>query len=357
MRVLLTGDAVGGVWRYSLDLARGFLARGIGVTFALMGPPAGTAQMEQARLAGVQVIRTGLPLDWTAPDADALRAAGAELAGLAHRLRVDRVHLHTPALAAHVPWGVPVVAVAHSDVASWWQAVRGGRLASELAWNAESVAHGLAEADAVIAPTRAFAATLDALYRPGRSIDVIHNGVTEPAFADPGTPRERRVLAAGRLWDEAKNVAVLDAVAARLKASFLAVGPLVGPNGVQAGFDHLQCPGELTAEALAAEMAHATVYVSAARYEPFGLTALEAARSGMALALSDIPSHRELWDGAALFFHPDDSGGAHDAVRRLLEAPDAFAQRAIQRASRYTADAMVEATLRVHRGLRLREVA
>ena len=38
-----------------------------------------------------------------------------------------------------------------------------------------------------------------------------------------------------------------------------------------------------------------------ALYEPFGLAVLEAAQAGCALVLSDIPTFRELWDGAALF--------------------------------------------------------
>jgi hypothetical protein len=355
-RLLLTGDAVGGVWRYSLDLAQGMLARGVSVTLAILGPAPSAAQAEQARAVGLPLVRTGLPLDWTAPDAQALRAAAAELAGLAHRLRVDRVHLHTPALAAHAPWSVPVVAVAHSDIGSWWEAVRGGRPAPEFAWNVEAVGHGLAEADAVIAPTHAFAATLDRLYRPGRPIEVVHNGVV-PAPIAAGHVRERRVLAAGRLWDEAKNAEVLSAIGAGLEVPVLAAGPLRGPNGASVCLSGIVCPGELSSEALAAEMARASVFISAARYEPFGLAVLEAARAGMALALSDIPTHRELWDGAALFFHPLDAAAARDVLRRLLRSPEEFARRAMQRAERYTAEAMVERTLAIHRGPRLRHVA
>ncbi len=345
--MLLTGDAVGGVWRYTLDLARGLIQHGVAVALAVLGPPPSPAQLDAARMPGLQVIPTGLPLDWTAPNPDALRAAGAELAGLAGRLRVERVHLHAPALAAEVAWAVPVVVVAHSDVGTWWQAVHGGRLPSDLAWRAEATAHGLAEADAVIAPTRAFAEALDRLYRPGRAIRVVHNGIW-PRAESAAVPRAAGVLAAGRLWDAGKNVALLDRVAAGLDAPVLAAGPLAGPHGEAAGFSHLTTPGALSQEALAECMAARTVFVSASRYEPFGLAVLEAAQAGMALALSDIPGHRELWDGAALFFHPEDDAAARDALRRLLDAPAAFAARAAGRAAQFTAEAMVAATLAVH---------
>ena len=347
-RIMLTADAVGGVWRYSLDLARGMAGAGIEPVLVLLGPAPSSAQAAEARaLDGVQVIPTGLPLDWTAENPDELRSVGATLAGLAARLRVDGVHLHTPALAAHVPWSVPVVAVAHSCVGTWWRAVRGGALPDDLAWRAEFMAHGLAEADVVVAPTRAFADALVALYRPERDIVVIHNG-RDPVGLPPAA-RERGVLTAGRLWDEAKNVALLDDVAPGLGCATLAAGALKGPNGTQAGFAHLLTPGALGQGALAAEMASRTVYCAPARYEPFGLAVLEAAQAGMALALADIPSFRELWQGAALFFHPDDAAGLRDVLARLLDRPEEMAARAQERSLEYGAAPMAAAIVALHR--------
>jgi glycosyltransferase involved in cell wall biosynthesis len=98
-------------------------------------------------------------------------------------------------------------------------------------------------------------------------------------------------------------------------------------------------------------MAEARVFVAPARHTPFGVTVLEAAQSGMALALSDIPAHRELWADAALFFHPDDAGGLADVLARLLENPEAAAARAGRQAMLYSVAAMVEATLAQHRAL------
>ena len=361
-RIMLTADAVGGVWRYSLDLARGMLAAGAEPILVLLGPAPSVAQAAELRdIDGLQVIPTGLPLDWTAGSPEELRAAAAALAGLAGRLRVEGVHLHTPALAAQAPWSVPTVAVAHSCVATWWRAVRGGALPPDLAWRAEFVAHGLAEADAVVAPTHAFAAMLEAHYRPGRPIAVIHNG--RDGLALPDIARTHGVLTAGRLWDEAKNVALLDTVAPSLDCPVMAAGALRGPGtspGIEgAGFAHLDAPGPLTELALAREMAARTVYCAPARYEPFGLAVLEAAQSGMALALADIPTFRELWDGAALFFHPDDSAGLRDVLARLLAEPGPMADQARLRAADYPVDRMVAATLALHRPARMarREVA
>ncbi len=345
--VLLTTDSVGGVWTYSLELARGLLAHGYGATLAVLGPNPSQPQLQAANaIRGLQVIPTGLPLDWTAVDEAELRVVAANLAGLAGRLKVDRVHLHAPSLAAEAPWNVPVVAVAHSDVATWWQANHGGTLPDDLAWRAAATGRGLAEADAVIAPSVAFADALEGMYHPGRRIHVVHLGLAP--FGQTTTPRERAVLTVGRLWDASKNIAMLDRIAPTLDAPVMAVGALVRPDGAEVAFPSLTCSGPLTVAELAEEYARATVFASPARYEPFGLAVLEAAQAGCALALADIPTFRELWHGVALFFHPQDDAGARDAIGRLLRAPEAASERARARAAEFSPAAMVDGTLMVH---------
>ena len=48
MRVLLTLDAVGGVWRYALDLAAGLRAGGVETCFLGFGPMPTSAQGREA---------------------------------------------------------------------------------------------------------------------------------------------------------------------------------------------------------------------------------------------------------------------------------------------------------------------
>ena len=63
----------------------------------------------------------------------------------------------------------------------------------------------------------------------------------------------------------------------------------------------------------------AAIYVAPALYEPFGLTVLEAALSGCSLVLSDIPSFRENWDGAALLISTEDPDQWCAVLNRLSE--------------------------------------
>ena len=81
-RLLLTTDAVGGVWTYSLDLARALSrAEDMVILLALMGPAPSADQLtEAAAVPGLQLIDTGLPLDWTAASEQEVRNSGEALA-------------------------------------------------------------------------------------------------------------------------------------------------------------------------------------------------------------------------------------------------------------------------------------
>ena len=337
-RILLTADAVGGVWQYATDLAAALLRRGVEPVVAVMGPapaPSGPS--------GIRVIETGLPLDWTAADEAELDGGIAALRSLAEQLAVDSVHLHAPGLVGDAPWHAPVVAVAHSCVATWWDAVKGGDMPSDLQWRRDRTAAGMHAADRVVAPTHAFADALSRTYGPG-NVTVVHNGRAAHAAVSPAP--EGHVLTAGRLWDEGKNLPALDRAAAHLPIR--AAGPVEGP-GVSARFDHLRLLGTLSAAELAAERARASVFASVPFYEPFGLAVLEAAQAGLPLVLSDIATLRELWDGAALFVPPGDD--LVPPLRHVLQRPGDLGARARARAARYTVDAMADGTLALHRSL------
>jgi len=345
--MLMTTDAVGGVWRYSVDLAGGLAAHGLQVVLAVMGPGAGAAQRAEAEtVPGLRLVNTGLPLDWTARAPAEIDRASDRLASLAALVGARSVHLHAPALVGAVRWPVPVVTVAHSCVATWWCAVRGGAMPDDFAWRTTAAGAGLASASAAIVPTAAHGRAVAAVYGP-IPLEIVHNG--SRALHVSVRPRRRVVLTAGRLWDEGKAVAWLDRVASEIDAPVLVAGPLQGPDGSSVRFEHLQLLGNLEPDALAAEYAGATVFASMARYEPFGLAVLEAAQAGMALVLSDTPGFRELWDGAARFVADEAELGP--ALRQALAAPEPWAARAQARAGRYTVERMASATLAVHRGV------
>ncbi len=116
-------------------------------------------------------------------------------------------------------------------------------------------------------------------------------------------------LSAGRLWDESKRA---DVAAIGVRGLPLELR-LIGPTGALGGACSVLPSGPTFAilapcawQIVRSEMASAQFYLATSTYEPFGLAALEAAFCGCALMANDIPTFRELWGDAALFYHRDD---------------------------------------------------
>ena len=336
--VLMTTDAVGGVWTYSLELARALSRRQVDVVLAIIGP--GPSSSQRAELAASPIVAAheiGLRLEWMdEPWAD-VDATGLALLDLADVVRPDLVHLNGYALAA-MPWSVPTVVVAHSDVVSWWRAVHGAAAPAHWDEYRRRVRSGLDAASAVVGPTAAVLADLaDSYGYEGGS--VIFNARSDDWVR--ASVKERYVLSAGRMWDPAKNLAALEAVAPDLSWPVQVAGAgsePTSPGSRNATVPGLHELGQLGFAEFAERLAQAAIYAAPARYEPFGLAALEAAQAGCALVLGDIPSLREVWGDAALFVRPDDHPALRQTLCELIEHDERrteMAERARQRARRY----------------------
>ena len=351
LRLVLTTDAVGGVWTYATDLARGLSARGVEVTLAVLGPPPSEAQAAEAAPLG-RLLVTGLPLDWTGADAATLLAAGQVLAALARETGADLVHLNSPALAAGGAFGLPLVIGCHSCVATWWSTMRSEPLPPDLARQRDLVAAAYRSADVLVAPSQAFAGMTAEHYGLREAPRVVHTG-RRPSPV-PAVLGGEGILAAGRLWDEGKNFALLSRIAPHLGLPIEVAGADAAPGGAAVRLPGLRHLGLLGAEEMAERFAAAGIFVSPARYEPFGLAALEAASAGCALLLADIPSFREIWGDAADYAAPDDEAGFLAGLRCLAGDAALRARRGAEaqaRAARYTDDAMAEAMLGLYRSV------
>jgi glycogen synthase len=342
-RILMTADGVGGVWPYTLDLASGLAAHGIDVTVAVMGPPLLDHQLREAASRGLRLFEGGYALEWM-PDAwNDVDVAGEWLLGLERTLRPDVVHLNGFCHAA-LPWRAPTVVVGHSCVRSWWEGVRGETPPREWETYTRRVAGGLRAASLVVAPSAAMAGALDAEYGPIGAVTVIPNGSAAAARRRDAS-KEALVFAAGRTWDEAKNIEALCAIAPSLSWPVAVAGDSTDPKGLCAT-GYVNYLGRLPHDEVCAWYDRAGIYVLPARYEPFGLSVLEAAAAGCALVLGDIRSLRENWTGAAEFVPPDNRRALAAAVQGLIDDPDrrvALATAAAARAQQFTVARMATA--------------
>jgi glycogen(starch) synthase len=348
----MTADPIGGVWTYALELAHALAPHGVEVALATMGAPLRPDQREALhRLPTVEVFEGRWKLEWMDDPWEDVARAGDWLLKLEDMLKPDIVHLNGYAQAA-LAWRAPTLAVGHSCVASWWEAVKGEPAPSSWDRYRREVARGLHSADLVLAPTRAMLAALERHYGPFAAARVVPNG--RAALTAAPVAKEPFILAVGRLWDEAKNVAALERVAPRLGWPVAVAGEEAHPDGGQVRPGHVRRLGRLAPEALAPWFARASIYALPACYEPFGLSALEAALAGCALVLGDIPSLREVWGDAARFVPPDDADALQTTLDALIEDELRRAdlvRRARARASEFTPRRMAEGYLAAYHDL------
>lgn len=353
MKLLMTADTIGGVWVYALGLAQALAPYGVEVALATMGALLTPEQQRAAnRIANLTVHASPYKLEWMDDPWDDVRLAGEWLLDLERQLRPDLVHLNGYVHAA-LPWRVPVLVVGHSCVFSWWEGVWGECPPPSWDTYRREVRRGLQAAETVVAPTRAMLAALEQHYGPLPPSQVIPNGSAPPCI--PEEPKQPYILSAGRLWDAAKNVAALEAVAPRLAWPVYVAGEAQHPAGGSVPLHSLHGLGRLTPEELAPWFGCAAIYALPARYEPFGLSVLEAALVGCALVLGDIQSLREVWGDAALFVDPNDPAALEATLNDLSADPQRrrrLAAKSTRRAQRYSQTTMAARYWSLYQSLR-----
>jgi glycogen(starch) synthase len=349
-RVLMTADTVGGVFRYSLELARVLAHCGVEVALATMGAaPTAEQRTAIAQLSNVELFESEWKLEWMDDPWEDVQRAGDWLLDLEAKVAPDVVHLNGYAHGV-LDWYAPCVIVAHSCSLSWWHAVRRAPIPDTLSSYREHVWRGLHAAQAVIAPSNAMLAALEQQYGVLASTRVIANAVDARAFV-PGV-KLPYVLAAGRVWDDAKNLTQLSKVAPSLEWPVVVAGAAASPDQRSLALGGVRSLGALPRTDLAEWLSRAAIYALPARYEPFGLSVLEAAHAGCALVLGDIPSLREYWNDAAVFVDPDDAGALERMLKFLIADPDRrreLSQIAAERARNFVPEEMGEAYLKTYR--------
>jgi glycogen synthase len=352
MKILMTADTIGGVWTYALELAGELHHQGIEVALATMGdPPRAQQRREASAIPSLTLYESTYKLEWMDDPWADVQQAGEWLLYLEETVRPDVVHLNGY-VHAHLPWKAPTLVIAHSCVVSWWQAVKKTLPPDSWKAYAAAVGKGLAAADMVVAPTQAMLDSIFANYGAPALSHVVPNG-RHVEVPDSG-PKWPFVISAGRLWDEAKNVRLLEEAAPKLSWPVWLAGETMLTQSQPFRQRNVNLLGPLPFRELARWLGRAAIYALPARYEPFGLSALEAALCGCALVLGDIDSLREVWGKNALYVAPDDADELADAIENLIMHPDRchkLGQMARERGLKYSPQRMATAYIALYRRL------
>lgn len=344
IKVLMTTDTIGGVWTYCMDLCRTLEGRGVDVHLVTMGRRMNEAQRHEAEaLDHVEMIETDFLLEWMQNPWRDIEECGEWLLQLERKIKPDLVHLNCFAYGC-LPFKAPVMVVAHSDVYSWFLSVIKDDPPREWMNYYRCVNRGLKNADLVVAPSQWMMDMLCEIYNIRSETRVVYNGRSATGF-EPGVKKQSTVFGMGRLWDEAKNTSLLVKASSQINAPVRIAGDDQFEDSRIALNTSVSFLGRLSSAEVAAELSSASVFVHPAKYEPFGLAPLEAALSGCALVLGDIPSLREIWQDAAVYVDTDDADSLAATVNALLQDPselESWQTKATLRAKLFTAEAMAE---------------
>ncbi|MEX0772934.1 MAG: glycosyltransferase family 4 protein [Balneolales bacterium] len=336
--ILMTADTIGGVWTYALELTRALQEYNVEVYLATMGRRLSTSQWKAAdNISNLVVKESEYALEWMDGPWDAVDEAGAWLLELERQIKPDLIHLNNYA-HGNLSWKAPVLTVGHSCVLSWWQAVKKEQAPDTFNIYAARVKEGLQQSDRVIGVSRHMLDCLKQHYGPFTTSGFIYNGRDKKGFYS--SAKRPVIFSMGRIWDEAKNISALEVISGHVPWPVYIAGEDYGHLMPRA--DNLYPLGKLYSAEVAKWLSTSAIYVMPARYEPFGLSVLEAALSGCAVIVGDIPSLREIWADAALYADPSDPGDLKYQIETLIKDDDKrklMAGKALQRAQRYSIDA------------------
>ena len=364
MHVLVTADTMSGSWIYARELVTGLVTRGVQVTLVTFGEiplPDQTAWMD--RLHGLEYRPTAFRLEWMDEAPQDLAESSEFLANVAREVRPDLLQLHQ-FCHGDLPVDVPRAVMAHGDLISWAEAVQGcsPRPTRWLKWYRETMVRGIAAADAVVAPSACMLNTLISTYIRPRRAAIIYPG-RNPIFFNPYISKDDSVLSIGRLVDAGKQVFLLTQHVHPFPVCIVGAEQTVPVPRVPIRADvkvatsqaTLAIRGPQTESQLRALYSRAAVYAATSRYDPLGMAPLDAAFSRCAIVANDIPSFREVWGDAALYFRTNNASslaailGKLDSDRPLRQA---YADRAFARArERFTAKRMIDDYLDLYRSL------
>ena len=361
VHILVTTDTLSGVWTYTRELVTGLIGRGARVTLVSFGEiplPQQTTWMDN--LPELDYRPTAFRLDWMQYAEQDLRDSSSYLTDLARELRPDLLHLNQMCYG-NLPVAVPRVVVAHRDFITWWSAVHANQPESRewVSWYRSVIRRGLAQASAVIAPTAWMLDSICEWYTQPGYCKVIHPG-RNPLLFNPYVNKEDSVLAVGRMADAGQQLSLLTQnshpvpvciVGNEAPAQALRV-PIRADVKVATATLSVALKGPQTDSQMRVLYSRASMFALTSRYEPFGMAAVEAALSRCAIVANDIPSLREVWEDAAVYFRTNDAESLAEAVQRLSTHRDlcrGYANRAYQRArERFSAKRMVDEYLQLY---------
>jgi glycosyltransferase involved in cell wall biosynthesis len=353
IKILMTADTIGGVWTYAMSLCRALQKYNIEIHLMTMGDNPSEQQLDEVgTLKNLHLYSSAYKLEWMEAPWDDVREAGEWIRKVYNKVQPDILHFNNYGQVSGL-WDCPVVTVFHSCVQTWWEAVKKDSLPQEWKKYRETVQKALLASDVLIAPTQSILNEAQKAYGKTGFSKVIYNGSNSRVYKSQ--KKEPFILTAGRIWDEAKNISLLSRIAKHLKWPVYVAGTdNYQFKSEEQEFQNIFFLGQLPPEELQQMMLKAALFVMPAKYEPFGLAVLEAARAGCTLALGNIGTLNEIWADTAMYFDPNKEEEVLKVLQQLIEDKelrDQLTKKSMKRAEIFTEEAMASNYFEVYKNL------
>ena len=183
------------------------------------------------------------------------------------------------------------------------------------------------------------------------TIRVIHSGVDHQQFVPTDVPREDYLLYPARRWPHKNHKLLFEAFKALRRDRPELRLVLTGGGHTHDVPPGVEVRGLVPIDELVSLYQRAAALVFPSSYEGFGQPPLEAMACGCPVACSTAGSLPEIAGDAACMFDPHDANAIADAVRDVLEDPEAWSKRGLMQAARFSWDETARAHDAVYREL------
>lgn len=333
--ILISTDTVGGVWSYTISLVEAMKHYPVKFIIASLGQLPSQDQRQQVEaLDNAHLESYDGKLEWMDNPWDDLREEGEWFKTLAATYQPDLVHLNHYAHAS-IDFNAPKLLVMHSCVRSWWRAVKKETAPDYWSRYSVLVQKAIIASDYIVAPSNAILDAYRIEYDGLEEAQVIHNGIELSEYKS--ATKERFIFSMGRLWDEAKNIKLLLKAAPYIDFPIYIAGDSNSTNNDKLP-DNVHMLGWQNKQQIKEWLSRAALYVLPVKYEPFGLSFLEAAASGCILIGGKTKTLQEIWNDSA-FYCEADSASELATLSNIILKDDLLrlemAQRSRERAKLY----------------------
>ena len=295
MRILISTNNAGDSYIFSLDLAQSLQDHGIEVFLVVTGMPLTNRQKKE--LEPFDYAFAEYKSEWMEDPWEDIKEAGLWLLKIKEMVKPDLVHLNSFTFGA-LPWDVPVITVIHSCVLSWWRAVHNEIPPAGFNSYRQKARAGLRASDVVVSPSFSMLSLAERFYGPFKNSRVIPHGRSSYDFRSD--VKEKYIFSSGNIWDDGKNIKSLLNIAPRINYPVYIEGDNLN-SPIDKKPDNVFFTGPLIKKQRIDWLANAFIYLSPAKYEPFGYAFLDAAFSKCALIGNNLSSLREIWQDAMIY--------------------------------------------------------